>query len=204
MTVFDTAFQDEPDHLTLEESEIAVQTEPMHVAPARARSSRTELTAASNHETAVFVGSSRYGRALRMIAPLMISDGAALVIATCIAFGVLRLFGPLPICGIHIIMPGLAIATLVAYLACDQYAIVGINPVVEFRQLTKVNTLVFVAITIGTYLVSADVYWRLFFAIEWAAALLLTPIFRSLVRAWKVPGKNGGASPCCCLEHSKP
>jgi Undecaprenyl-phosphate galactose phosphotransferase WbaP len=60
--------------------------------------------------------------------------------------------------------------------------VIGVNSVVELRQLTRLNSLVFLAILIATYVVSAQPFWRAFFTVQWAALLLLVPLLRAGIR----------------------
>lgn len=116
------------------------------------------------------------------IAPLILSDLLALVIATLLSFCIMRLFGPVAVRGIHQIMPIMSATLVLGFLSSGLYSIVGVNPVVELRQFTRLTTLVFIVALSASYIVDARSEWRLFFLLEWLISLPLLPILRSIIR----------------------
>ncbi len=116
------------------------------------------------------------------IAPLIASDLLALFLSTLISFCILRLCGPLPVSGIHRIMTIMSATLVVGFLFSGLYSIVGVNPVVELRQFSRITSLVFIVATSASYIVGARSHWRIFFALEWIISLPLLPAMRSLIR----------------------
>src|SRR5579864_5059178 len=116
-------------------------------APTRRRGHRVEIPPAQEHSTAAeaapSVGLPRASliclRFVRTTAPLLACDVLSLSLCGLLAFGILRLLAP----GIseHVsLWTPLALAALsLGYCPGGLYPGIGVHPVVEVRQLTKVN-----------------------------------------------------------------
>jgi Undecaprenyl-phosphate galactose phosphotransferase WbaP len=129
------------------------------------------------------------------ILPLILSDLFALMVSSVIAMTIMRTFGPLPTHGIHYIMPVLSFMLVLGFLASGLYDVIGVNPVVELRQFTRLATLMLIITIAATFMVHPEPHWRRFFVWEWMASLPLLPLMRSFTRSrcvktswWGQPG----------------
>ena len=120
-------------------------------------------------------------RGFKTTAPLIAADAFALAVTGMLAQGALRFLVPhahqvlLPI-GVVILL-----FTIVAYWLCGLYSALGVNPVLELRQLIQINSIGFVAAAAGGMLAQPLPFWCL---ICWVIAVAFVPFCRATARRW--------------------
>jgi Undecaprenyl-phosphate galactose phosphotransferase WbaP len=123
-------------------------------------------------------------RFVRTAAPLLASDLASLLFSGLCAAVALRLIGGGSATGAGWAAPLFLLPLALAYWPAGLYPGTGLHPVLEMRQVTKVNTIAFlaaaVAVLFGTGPGRAGN--AAFFAVAWLASLPLVPFSRIFVR----------------------
>jgi len=115
--------------------------------------------------------------------PLVLADSFALLAAGAAAELAIRLVephaGPIlrPVGGVVL---GLL---MLAYAVCGLYAVLGVNPVLELRQIIQINSIGFIAAAAGGILATPLPLWCLF---AWGASAALVPYCRATARRWCV------------------
>ena len=127
-------------------------------------------------------GAMIFGRLLLMTLPLIVSDMGALALAGISSVLVVPMLRLHPTARLGLTTPLLVLPVLLAYVPWGLYTSVGMHPVVELRELTKLNTIAFIATLTCCIVTRAAFPWVAFFTLTWLASLALVPFFRSRVR----------------------
>src|SRR3954470_10123076 len=118
-----------------------------------------------------------FGRAFRTMAPIVIGDMLALLIAGMVAqlvFG--RIY---PDAASHIGWIAALLPLVLAYWLSDLYSQIWVHPVVELRQITHVNLVALVSACTAAFLARPMPLW---FAVAFPVVVLLVPMFRTIAR----------------------
>jgi Undecaprenyl-phosphate galactose phosphotransferase WbaP len=122
---------------------------------------------------------SQLRRAVRTAAPLVGADVLALVLAGMLAqVAVMNLYGG----GGTVFwgLPAFALLPLVAaYWLSDLYGEVWVHPVVEFRQLTRIASVVLLAAAVGGWSAPPLPVWC---AVAWVGTVVFVPLVRTVAR----------------------
>jgi Undecaprenyl-phosphate galactose phosphotransferase WbaP len=121
-----------------------------------------------------------FWRSFWTLAPLVLSDAAALAAAGSIAQGVLWFAYPPAAVAVGWFTPLLLLPLMIAYWFGDLYCEIWVHAVVELRQLSRFTTVGLLAACAG-----AAVAWPcpIWFAIVWPLAICLVPLCRCVVRS---------------------
>lgn len=113
-------------------------------------------------------------------APLVAADLLALALAGFLARAVIQFIQParpamlVPMAVVLGLLP-------IAYWLCGLYSALGMNVILELRQLIQINSICFIAAAVGGMLLPPLPLWCL---AAWIASVGLLPLFRSFTRRW--------------------
>ena len=136
-------------------------------------------SAAEPSRAAVRVRASR----LNFVAlPLFLADAAAMALTCGVAWLLTDVLLPLPTESV----PGLALAMFVPValgnLLTGLYPGTGLNPVVEFRQLSRVSAIAFLGTVALVAMSATPGRWAMFFGLAWAVQFFAAPLARAATR----------------------
>ena len=118
---------------------------------------------------------------LKTTAPLVGADLLALFTSGFVADLSLRVLNP----SVSPVLAHMGFVVLLlivcAYWICGLYSSIGVNPVLELRQLIQINSIGFVAAAAGGMLAQPLPVWCL---LCWLASIALVPFFRATARRW--------------------
>jgi Undecaprenyl-phosphate galactose phosphotransferase WbaP len=113
-------------------------------------------------------------------APLVAADLIALALTGIVAGGAIQLIHParpamlVPMAVVLALLP-------IAYWVCGLYSPLGMNVILELRQLIQINSIGFIAAAVGGMLLPPLPLWCL---AAWIASVGLLPLCRSVTRRW--------------------
>jgi Undecaprenyl-phosphate galactose phosphotransferase WbaP len=122
-------------------------------------------------------------RALRVRAPFVLADVAALILAATAAQWAMLVAYPPAAARLGAMAPLALLPLLLAYGLGALYSEIWVHPVIEFRQLTHITTLAMLAAAVGGSLAWPFPLWCV---AAWVGAVLLVPLFRTVARAFCV------------------
>ncbi|HEY8666894.1 MAG TPA: undecaprenyl-phosphate galactose phosphotransferase WbaP [Tepidisphaeraceae bacterium] len=120
-----------------------------------------------------------FWRSVRTMAPIILADVLGLALAGLFAQGLLHWIHPEAVRNAGWAMPLALLPLIAAYWLNDLYSQIWVHPVIEFRQLTHVNTVGLMAAAAGGILAPPLPLWCL---AAWPAAVALVPMLRTIAR----------------------
>jgi Undecaprenyl-phosphate galactose phosphotransferase WbaP len=114
--------------------------------------------------------------------PLIAADVLSVSLCGCVAAALLHVFVSAQASTIGWRTPFVLISLSLAYWPAGLYPGIGLHPVVELRQLTKVNTIALLAATVAGYLTLHRFALPAYFVLAWLISLPLVPFGRILTR----------------------
>lgn len=158
----------------------------VHAGRSATRSPRWRLTTRPAEdpsiENAIAAVHARSSRLQLVSFPMFLADLVAMLLTCFIAYAIARLVSPLHLRDFRDVAGALFIPVALGNLLTGLYPGAGSNPVVEFRQLSRVSAIAFVGTAALAAFGKLDAGWYVFFALAWPLQFGLAPLSRAAVR----------------------